>query len=82
MEGRFVVAFVALSIIAELKNQLGRARTFRDKRKKKIAPPEYSVADLIDMTAWITIQSCCKNRQKLGFRKAERCIEDFCCMWI
>lgn len=55
MEGRFVVAFVALSIIAELKNQLGKARAFRDKRKKKIAPHEYSVADVIDMTAGITI---------------------------
>ena len=55
MEGRFVVAFVALSIIAELKFQLGQARVFKDKRKKKIAPHEYSVADVIDLTAGITI---------------------------
>lgn len=55
MEGRFVVAFVALSIIAELKFQLGKARVFKDRRKKKITPHEYSVADVIDMTAGITI---------------------------
>ena len=55
MEGRFVVAFVALSIIAELKFQLGKARVFKDRRKKKIAPHEYSVADVIDMTAGITV---------------------------
>ena len=35
MEGRFVVTFVALSIIAELKFQFGKARGFKDRRKKK-----------------------------------------------
>lgn len=55
MEGRFVVAFVALSILAELKYQLSKRRTFEDRRKKDILERAYSVADVLDITAGTTI---------------------------
>ena len=55
MEGRFVVAFVALSILAELKHQLSKRRTFEDKRKKDIPEKAYSVSDVLDITAGTTI---------------------------
>ena len=55
MEGRFVVAFVALSILAELKSQLAKERPFEDKRKKPIPGKAYSVTDIIEITAGTTI---------------------------
>ena len=42
MEGRFVVAFVALSILAELKSQLAKERVFEDGRKKPIKPHTFT----------------------------------------
>ncbi len=55
MEGRFVIAFTALSIIAWLENELKKERHLADRRKKKIAAGEYSIADVTDLTQGITI---------------------------
>lgn len=55
MEGRFVIAFTALSIIAWLENELKKERHLSDRRKKKIAAGEYSIADVTDLTQGITI---------------------------
>ena len=63
MEGRFVVAFVALSILAELKSQLAKRRTFKDKRKKPIPERAYSVADVLDITAGTTINYGVKTKE-------------------
>lgn len=63
MEGRFVVAFVALSILAELKHQLSKRRTFEDKRKKDIPEKAYSVSDVLDITAGTTINYGVRTKQ-------------------
>lgn len=55
MEGRFVVAFIALIILQELKFQLSRERTFDDKRRKVIKAHTYTVTDVLDITRGITI---------------------------
>lgn len=53
MEGRFVVAFVCMVILAELKSHLKNGHEFSDRRKKAIKPCEYSVQDVIDLTQGI-----------------------------
>ena len=63
MEGRFVVAFVALSILAELKSQLAKERVFEDGRKKPIKPHTFSVPDVIDITRAIAIHYAVKSRR-------------------
>ena len=63
MEGRFVVAFVALSILAELKHQLSKRRTFEDKKKKDIPEKAYSVSDVLDITAGTTINYGVRTKQ-------------------
>ncbi len=55
MEGRYVIAFTALSIMAWLENELKKERLLADRRKKKIAAGEYSIADITDLTQGITI---------------------------
>lgn len=67
MEGRFVVAFISLIIIQELKYQLSLDREFKDKRKKKINAHTYSVTDVLDITRGITINYSNKeNRCWIG----------------
>ncbi len=63
MEGRFVVAFVCLTILAELKYQLSLERTFEDKRRKTIAPHSYSVTDILDITRGSTISYAHKTKE-------------------
>ncbi len=55
MEGRFLVAFTAQTILAELKNELGKEHGFDDKRKKPLKPHTFSVSDVIDITGGIVI---------------------------
>ena len=55
MEGRFVVAFISLIILQELKFQLSKERKFDDKRKKAIKAHSYTITDVIDITRGITI---------------------------
>ena len=55
MEGRSIIAFTALSIIAQLENELKKERHLADRRKQKIAAGEYSIADVQDLTQGITI---------------------------
>ncbi len=55
MEGRFLVAFTAQTILAELKNELGKERVFDDKRKKPMKPNTFSVSDVIDITSGVVI---------------------------
>ncbi len=55
MEGRFLVAFTAQTILAELKNELGKEHMFDDKRKKPLKPHTFSVSDVIDITGGIVI---------------------------
>lgn len=61
MEGRFVVAFISLIILQELKFQLSQERKSEDKRKKKLNSHAYSVTDVLDITRGITINFSSKK---------------------
>lgn len=55
MEGRFPVAFVALTIISEINRELARPRTFTDGRKKTLPGHTYSWLDVVNKTRSITL---------------------------
>ena len=63
LQGRFIIGFISLIILAELKLQLSQERIFSDKRKKAISPHAYSVTDVIDITRGITLQYAQKTNQ-------------------
>ena len=55
LDGRFVVAFVALTIISELTRQLGQPRELPDRRCKPLRAHTYSVSDVINRTSGIAL---------------------------
>ena len=55
MNGRFVVAFVALIIMSAVLKQLEQERVFEDHRKKSIQSRFYSFSDVIEITRPVSI---------------------------
>ena len=55
MDGRFVVAFVALTIMAEINRELGKPHNYTDLRRKPIPAHYYSFRDIINLTTGITM---------------------------
>ena len=61
LSGRFVIGFVALIILSEIKYQLSKERVFSDKRRKSIPAHFYTMTDIIDITRGITINYAQKS---------------------
>ncbi|MBQ8708307.1 MAG: hypothetical protein IJ523_09500 [Succinivibrionaceae bacterium] len=63
LEGRFVVAFVCMTILAELESHLKREHTLPDRRKKPVKPCEYTVQDVLDITRGINVSYEAKSKR-------------------
>ena len=56
MEGRFVIGFIVLCILAELNLRLSLPREFKDGFSKPLKPHTFSVSDVVAMTSGITLE--------------------------